>query len=159
MRLQLTRRADYAIRAMLALGRHNGDSPLTARRIADEMTIPARFLPQVMADLSRARLVDATTGRSGGYRLARSPDAISLFDIVTAIEGDSRTTECVLRGGPCGRDGHCDVHDVFADGQQALLDILRGATLASVVAGRGVGRPQDRPNGPSNQGRSAQSKR
>jgi Rrf2 family protein len=156
MRLQLTRRADYAIRAMLALGRHDGEDPLSSRRIADEMAIPGRFLPQVMADLSRARLVDATTGRTGGYRLARSADRISLFDIVSAIEGDSRTTECVLRGGPCGRDGHCDVHDVFTAAQQSLLDTLAQASLASVVGRR---RPAPRratpgrlpPNGPARQ--------
>jgi Rrf2 family protein len=147
MRLQLTRRADYAIRAMLALGHHHGDELLSARRIADEMEIPVRFLPQVMADLSRASLVDAATGRTGGYRLARSADRITLFDVVTAIEGDSRTTECVLRGGPCGRDGHCDVHDVFASGQEALLDRLRQATLASVVSRRRASCDK-RPNGP-----------
>jgi Rrf2 family protein len=153
MRLQLTRRADYAIRAMLALGRHNGDGPLTTRRIADEMAIPVRFLPQVMADLGRAGLVDATTGRSGGYRLARPASRISLLDVVTAIEGDSRTTECVLRGGPCGWDGQCDVHDVFASGQEALLDRLRQASLASVMSRRG--HPDEGPNGLVNQGRSA----
>jgi Rrf2 family protein len=148
MRLQLTRRADYAIRAMLALARHGSDDLLTGRRIADEMAIPVRFLPQVMADLSRAALVDATTGRSGGYRLARAADRITLFDVVTAIEGDSRTTECVLRGGPCGRDGHCDVHEVFAGGQEALLDRLRQATLAGVVSRNRV-RTNERPHGPS----------
>jgi Rrf2 family protein len=134
MRLQLTRRADYAIRAMLALGHHDGEGPLPARSIADEMAIPVRFLPQVMVDLGRAGLVDATTGRSGGYRLGRPAGQITLLDVVTAIEGDSRTTECVLRGGPCGRDGHCDVHEVFAGAQQALLDRLQEATLADVVA-------------------------
>jgi Rrf2 family protein len=142
---------------MVALGRHSPDDLVTTRQIADEMAIPVRFLPQVMADLSRARLVDATTGRSGGYRQARPPDQISLLDVVTAIEGDSRSTECVLRGGPCGRDGHCDVHDVFASGQQALLGRLREATLASVVARR-ANQADERPNGTARQGRSARPK-
>jgi Rrf2 family protein len=147
MRLQLTRRADYAIRAMLAVGRHDGREPLSASRIADEMAIPARFLPQVMSDLVRAGLVEAKPGRRGGYRLAAPAAEISVLGIVTAIEGDNRSTECVLRGGPCGRDGHCDVHDVFYRAQQALLDTLAQASLASVVMQRAT-HASARPNGP-----------
>lgn len=132
MRLELTRRGDYAVRAMIALARRAGDGPLSARRIAEGMRIPDRFIPQVMADLGRAGLVTATPGRNGGYRLARAPEAISLLDVVEAIEGDSRRQSCVLRGGPCGRDGYCDVHDVFFAAQDAMLDTLAGASLAGL---------------------------
>src|SRR6187397_541724 len=76
MRLELTKRGDYAVRAMLALARgtHAGvqaNGLLSARRISDAMGIPVRFLPQVLGDLQRASLVEAAPGRSGGYRLTR----------------------------------------------------------------------------------------
>ena len=133
MRLELTRRGDYAVRAMLALSRHPRGELVSVRRIAGEMDIPARFLPQVMGDLGRAGLVEAATGRSGGYRLSRPSSEISILDVIDAVEGDSRRRTCVLRGGPCGLDGHCDVHEVFFAAQDAMLQTLAGATLAGAT--------------------------
>ncbi len=137
MRPELTKRADYAIRAMLALARANGRDPLSARRIAEQMDIPVRFLPQVMGDLSRADLVRAESGRNGGYRLHQPAGRISLLEVIEAVEGDSRRRTCVLRGGPCGTSGECDVHRVFFAAQDALLGIFSAASLASLVAGSG----------------------
>jgi Rrf2 family protein len=143
MRLELTKRGDYAVRAMLALARGaagaagnpdgGGVALLSARRIADAMGIPVRFLPQVLADLQRAGLVEAAPGRSGGYRLSRAASAITLLEVIEAVEGDSRRRSCVLRGGPCGKDGTCDVHDVFFRGQEALLGTFAGAMLSDLA--------------------------
>ena len=90
MRLELTRRADYGIRAMIAIARATPEVPLSTPRIADAMAIPVRFLPQVMADLARAGLVDSTGGRRGGYRLGRPASEISLLEVIEALEGDAR---------------------------------------------------------------------
>ena len=141
MRLELTRRGDYAIRAVLALGRTRDEAVLSVRRIAEAMAIPVQVLPRVMTDLLRAGLVEAVAGRSGGYRLARPAAAISLLAVIEAVEGDSRRRTCVLRGGPCGRDGHCDVHHVFFAAQDAMLATLAEASLASALA------PGDAPTG------------
>ena len=140
MRADLTKRADYAIRAMIALARHDGDDPLSARRIATEMAIPVRFLPQVMVDLTEAGLVRGEPGRNGGHRLARPADDIDLLTIIEAVEGDSRRRSCVLRGGPCDPAGQCDVHAVFSAATDALLRTLAAADLAS-IAKRGSASP------------------
>ncbi len=134
MRLELTKRGDYAVRAMLALARGSGNGLLSARRISDAMDIPVRFLPQVLADLQRGGLVEAAPGRSGGYRLARHASEISLLDVIEAVEDDSRRQACVLRGGPCGLDGFCDVHGVFFEGQEALLAHFAGSSLSDLAA-------------------------
>lgn len=133
MRLELTRRADYAVRAMLALASRRPGEIRSGPEIADEMAIPVAFLPRVMADMVAAGLVRSTTGRAGGYVLARPPADIALLDVIEAVEGDSRRMTCVLRGGPCGRDGHCQVHDVFFGAQNALLERFRGVTLAELA--------------------------
>ena len=134
MRLELTKRGDYAVRAMLALTRGSGNGLLSARRISDAMGIPVSFLPQVLTDLQRAGLVEAAPGRSGGYRLSRDPGAISLLDVIEAVEGDARRQSCVLRGGQCGVDGTCDVHNVFFAGQEAFRDTFAAANLAELAA-------------------------
>lgn len=136
MRLELTKRGDYAVRAMIALARGADGGLLSARRISDAMEIPVRFLPQVLTDLQRAGLVEAAPGRAGGYRLSRDAGTISLLQVIEAVEGDSRRQSCVLRGGPCGKDGHCDVHDVFFRGQEAMLAALDAESLADLVGPR-----------------------
>ena len=139
--MELTKRGDYGVRAVLALARAPDGRLLSVRRIAEEMAIPVRFLPQVMSDLVAAGLVEATTGRAGGYRLARPADAITLLDVVEAVEGDSRRRTCVLRGGPCGLDGSCDVHDVFFAAQDAMLNTLGAARIADLPVRRGASLP------------------
>ena len=132
MKLELTRRGDYAIRAMLALGRAGG-ARLSTPVMAASMNIPVRFLPQVMGDLARAGLVHSRAGRNGGYELARPPGAISLLTIIEAVEGQGRRRTCILRGGPCQRDGVCDVHAVFGAAQDALRGQLAAASLESLL--------------------------
>lgn len=132
MRLRLTKRGDYAVRAMLALADAR-DRLLTGSQIAADTGIPVSFLPQVMGDLVHAGLADGLQGRTGGYRLARPAGEISLLGVVEAVEGDSRRKTCILRGGPCGSDGTCRVHDAFSAAQDALLGELEGASLASLA--------------------------
>lgn len=134
MRLSLTKRADYAIRAVLALARAPDGERLSVRRLAADQGIPAAFLPQVMADLVTGRLVEGSLGRSGGYRLVRRPADLSLLDIVEAVEGDVRRRDCILRGGPCKLNGVCAVHPVFASAQDDLLERLAQAKVADLIA-------------------------
>jgi Rrf2 family protein len=117
---------------MLALA-DAGDGLLTGSQIAGQTSIPVSFLPQVMGDLVHAGLVEGLQGRSGGYRLGRPPEQISLLGVVEAVEGDSRRRTCILRGGACGSGGTCRVHDAFSSGQEALLDELDRASLASLA--------------------------
>ena len=133
MRLELTKRADYAIRATLALSRAADGERLSVRRISADERVPERFLPQVMGDLVRAGLVEGTVGRSGGYRLAKPSSEISLLEVVEAVEGDSRRRVCILRGGPCALVATCDVHAIFAAAQDDVLGRLRSATVEAAT--------------------------
>src|SRR5512143_3878511 len=123
MRLDLTKRSDYAIRAMLARTKAR-EGLLSSRKIAEEMKSPPRFLPQIMGDLTRAGLVDAHPGRSGGYKLARPATTVTLLTVIEAVEGDPHRQICVMRGTACGLDGECGVHDVFYAAESAILERL-----------------------------------
>src|SRR6266536_3500429 len=103
MRLELTHRGDYAIRAMIALS-HSDRDRLSVRRIAEEMHIPVAFLPQVMRDLVAAGLVESASGRSGGYRLARTAAERRAFSAAAhaAATGTATLTTCSSRHSrPC----------------------------------------------------------
>jgi Rrf2 family protein len=105
------------------------------------MDIPVLFLARVMSTLVRAGLVEATTGRRGGYCLARPAGAIAVLEIIEAAEGDARRRDCVLRGAPCGVGETCDAHEVFAAAREALIEVLQTASLEDLSAGRNPSRP------------------
>ena len=135
MRLELGRRADYAIRAAVDLASHHGDGERRkARAISDEMRIPVSYVPQILAELVRADLAVSVAGRAGGYALAREPEQITLLDVVRSVEGEVLSTSCVLRGGPCRWNDMCAVHVPWAQAQYALLDSLAETSLAELVA-------------------------
>ena len=136
MRLELTRRGDYAVRAMLALSAPDVEPWLSATRISTAMSIPERFLPRVLRELARSGLVEARTGRTGGYRLARQASAITILDVITAVEPDDDPRRCVLRGIPCGLDGRCAVHETFSEARTAMHGRLAATTLAELASPR-----------------------
>ena len=131
MRVTLSRRGDYAVRTMVALGREPFGEVLSATRIAARMDVPSRFLAHVLADLGRAGLVVGRAGRSGGYRLAVPAAEINLLQIVDAAERDVEA-RCVLRGSPCDVAGRCAVHDAFWAATSAVRSELAATTLADV---------------------------
>jgi Rrf2 family protein len=136
MRLELSRRSDYAVRAMVVLARP-GAEQLTAAGIAERTAIPASFVPHVMGALVRAGLVANRRGRAGGYRLAQPSAEVSLLAVIEATEGDLMLRNCILRGGPCGGGGvHCGVHDAFARAQRASIEALADTSLADVADNR-----------------------
>jgi Rrf2 family protein len=136
MRIAFSRRGDYAIRAMLALAEHQrpGENGyLSARRIAERMRIPARFVAHVLADLGRAGLVTAGAGRAGGYRLAAPAASISLLRVVDAADGNASVPRCVLRGSPCDLAGQCAVHGTIARTTSAARAELARTSLEELT--------------------------
>jgi Rrf2 family transcriptional regulator, iron-sulfur cluster assembly transcription factor len=132
MRLELSRRGDYAVRAMLTLAPPVAGW-LTAAELAERTAIPVSFVPQVMGDLVRAGFVATRRGRHGGYTIARDPSEVSLLAIVEAVEGDGRRRSCVMRGGPCGAGGsHCAVHHAFDGAGRAAEWALASVALADL---------------------------
>jgi Rrf2 family protein len=133
MKLVPTRRTDYAIRALVFI--ENADtSPVKANTIGDAMGIPTGFLQQVLRELLGAGLVTSRPGPAGGFTLARPADQITVLQIVEAMEGPLRTSECALRGGPCHWDDVCALHRVWSAARNALCEQLDDATLAQVAS-------------------------
>jgi Rrf2 family protein len=141
VRIELTLRGDYAVRAALAITLLDDGHPVSARRIAERMDIPTRFLAHVLTDLVRAGIVVGTTGRNGGYRLAAAPSEIDLLRVVDAVEERGDPRRCVLRGGPCRLDGTCAVHDVFIAATAAMRRELPRQTLPTCPRRPGRARP------------------
>jgi Rrf2 family protein len=83
----LSLKAQYGLRAMVSLAAKYGKGPLQAKEIAATQSVPVRYLELLLSQLRRSRLVEATRGKNGGYVLTRNPNAITVWDVVTAFEG------------------------------------------------------------------------
>jgi Rrf2 family cysteine metabolism transcriptional repressor len=92
--VELSSKSEYALLALLELGRsHDRGEPMQIRQIAAQQNIPDRYLEQLLATLRRAGLVRSQRGAKGGYLLARSPWQITLYDVVSCIEGFDANSE------------------------------------------------------------------
>jgi len=131
LKVELTRRGDYAVRAAVVLAATDAEQ-MTGGALAKATGVPRSYMSQVMGALVRAGLVANRRGRLGGYRLSRTPSEISLLDVVEAAEGRAGLRTCVLRGGPCRRDGPCDVHVAFASAEHAAFEALAAVTLGDL---------------------------
>jgi Rrf2 family protein len=85
--MRISARADYAVRAVLELAVRQGDGPVKAEEIAAVQGIPHKFLEGILGDLRRAGIVDSRRGGGGGYRLARDAAALTVADVIRAVDG------------------------------------------------------------------------
>jgi Rrf2 family protein len=126
-------KTEYASLAMLELARrHEADEPVRIREIAEAQGVPGRFLVQILLQLKAAGLVTSTRGASGGYRLAREPDAISLEDIRRVVEGPAEQTTALD-----ARAGRSRATAVLLDAWQDVArqeeEALRSLDLATLA--------------------------
>ena len=99
--MQITRQADYAVRAVLYLAKLGPDQRAATSQIALDQQIPPSFLAKIVSQLSVAGLLQTSRGARGGVSLARKPAEISLLEVVEAIDGPILLNECVAGNGAC----------------------------------------------------------
>ncbi|MDJ0850431.1 MAG: Rrf2 family transcriptional regulator [Myxococcota bacterium] len=115
---------------------------LPGEALADFLGVPPPYLAKQLQALSRAGIVTAKRGAAGGYRLARPPEALSLWDVTAAIEGTAPSFRCteVRRSGPCGASpaecsGPCPIAAAFQRAEAGYRQALAAVTLTDVIAG------------------------
>lgn len=134
MSLQITNQADYAIRAMLYLARLGFGKRAPSNVIAEEMNMSRNFLSRINTQLVNARLITTWRGARGGIALTRPASEISVYDILTAVDGPIRLVGCIEDPECCKFSGTCPVHKFWIRTEQVLIDQLKGTTLQDLVA-------------------------
>lgn len=135
--MQITRQADYAVRAVLYLTQLGDSKRAATSQIAEEQQIPPSFLAKIVSQLSVAGLLQTSRGARGGVSLARPPEEISLLEVVEAIDGPIILNECVMSSGACVFGDSCPVSPVWCDAQKELVNRLRSTTFDTFVNGNG----------------------
>jgi Rrf2 family protein len=137
--MQITRQADYALRAMTYLAQLEPASRASTSQIAMEKSIPPSFLAKIISQLSIAGLIHTSRGARGGVSLAHSPEDISVLEVVEAIDGPIQLNECTDDPDNCPFGADCIMRPLWCEAQADLVKRLRGTTFAQVI-GSGNGR-------------------
>lgn len=130
MRLEVTQRADLAVRAMLLLER--APARLKSADLATALGTTTGFVPQVMGPLVRAGWVRSVPGPTGGYEPVVDLDRLSVLDVVEAVDGPTETGRCVVADRRCEAATPCVLHVAWSRARRELVTSLGGLSLAAV---------------------------
>lgn len=123
--MQITRQADYAVRAVYYLAKLGSGKRAATSLIAEEQHIPPSFLAKIISQLSIAGILNTSRGARGGVSLAKDPGDITLLDVVEAIDGPIRLNECVDERGNCSYEDDCPMRPVWVEAQRSLVTRLK----------------------------------
>lgn len=142
--MKLSKKSDYALRALFTLVEHRGRGPLSIREIAERNDIPRRFLEQIMLDLKSRGWVLSIAGRDGGFELAKDPAEITMGQVVRHFDGVLAPITCVSTSHyePCSQECSCRFRRVMLDIRNYVARMMDSATLARVFAGSVVRREE-----------------
>ena len=132
--MQITNQADYALRAMLFVARLGPGQVAPSHTIADQMDMSRMFLSRINAQLSNAGLITTRRGALGGIMLAKGPSEITVYDVVSAIDGPLNMIRCTKDPGCCSLGNHCPLLDFWCETEVLLINRLKSTTLADLVA-------------------------
>lgn len=132
--MQITRQADYAVRAVLYLSRMGNNQRAATSTVAQEQNIPPSFLAKIISQLSIAGLLHTSRGARGGVTLAREPKEITLLEVIEAIDGPIQLNECVGDSGACTFDHDCPLRPVWCEAQEELVNRLKGTNFEQLLA-------------------------
>jgi Rrf2 family transcriptional regulator, cysteine metabolism repressor len=139
--VKLSKKSEYALRALIELTQVHGTGTLQRHEIAARQHIPVEFLEQILLALKRAGLLSSRRGMKGGYALIKSPDEITLGQVIRMLDGPLAPIACVSKTAyqkcsdcPYANKAHCPVQQVMGTVRDAIAGILDHYTLADFAA-------------------------
>ncbi len=134
----LSNTSKYAIRAVIYLAVNASENKrIGIKKIAEGLGIPSPFLGKILQVLVRRRFISSTKGPHGGFGLGKDPNSISLYDIITEMDGDDLFNSCLLGAGRCddknSLTGYCAIHGEFEEARKTLVEIYKGKTVGDLA--------------------------
>ena len=135
----LSNTCKYAIRALIYLGKFSEEgTKIGIKTISKDLTIPTPFLGKILQNLVKQKVLVSTKGPNGGFGLGKPKNEISLYDIVSIIDGEDFFKNCLISMEPCAthqENGQpCPVHNSFAEVREKLFTYYSNTTLATIIA-------------------------
>ena len=139
--LRISKLTDYGIVLLVRFAQQEDGTTLTAREMAEATELPLPVVSKMLKSLASADLLASQRGSRGGYQLARQPDAVSVAEIIEALEGPIALMECVGAAGNCEQESHCGLRSPWQRINSAIHTTLTGVTLAELAADLPPGHP------------------
>ena len=133
--MKLNQATDYAFRMVLHMALLPSGSKVTGAVLAEQELIPERFLLKIMRSLIAAGIMKSFRGGDGGFALNRSPQEISLLDVIRAVEGDAYLQRCLYDVGSCSKSckGHCAINEAMGVIQHQLVNQLEAVNFKTLA--------------------------
>lgn len=131
--MKLSSRVRYACRAAVDLALHREEGPVSLEALANETSMPEKYLGKIIQDLRRSGLVRSVRGAHGGYMLNSCPALLTVLDVWEALEGPLSPVDCLQNPAGCQQFEECVTRDVWADVQQAVRNVLESVTIAELA--------------------------
>ncbi|MBQ9369877.1 MAG: RrF2 family transcriptional regulator [Clostridia bacterium] len=132
--MKISTRGRYALRVMIDLAEHNSENYIPLKDIVARQDISQKYLEGIMTDLSKAGLLDGQHGKGGGYKLSRTPDDITVLEILMITEGDLAPIACLGNSAePCARAAECRTLPMWEKLYTLIRDYFKGITLADLM--------------------------
>ena len=134
--MEITRQADYAVRIVLDLAEHIHGGVERSDDVARRQAVPRAYFTKVVQALVRAGYIRTLRGARGGIQLARDPDAITLRQVIEAVEGPIYLNRCLSHPGECSLERTCPAHPVWRHIQDVLTRELEAVTVSQMITAR-----------------------
>ncbi|HMN85045.1 MAG TPA: Rrf2 family transcriptional regulator [Bauldia sp.] len=136
----ISQKAKYALRALVALAQAPRGEPVLIHEIAEQQSIPKKFLEQILLDLKHHGFVASRRGKLGGYHLLKDPSDITFGAVLRIIDGPVAPLPCLSkiayrRCDDCSDEGSCEIRRVFAEVADATRGVLDSRTIADALVG------------------------
>ena len=136
--MRITTKGRYGLRAVINLARSNHSRPVSIGLIASEENVSSEFLEQIFFKLKKAGVIRSIRGPGGGFVLNRTPEEITVQDILVAVGETRGLTPCTLRlKALCDRTEPCAAHDIWTGLQKTMEDYLTNVTLQDILEKNG----------------------
>jgi Rrf2 family transcriptional regulator, iron-sulfur cluster assembly transcription factor len=137
--MKMSTKGRYAVMAMIDIGQHGGERPVSLNEIAERQDISQEYLEQLFGRLRKAGLVVSTRGPGGGYQLSRAANEIALSDVILAADEPLRVTRCSGDGvDGCVKGEQCCAHDLWSSLGRQMMYFLESISLEDVVEKRNL---------------------
>ncbi len=129
----ISRKADYGLRILLELSKLPPGAAISARELASRQGIPFPFLSKIIAELASHRFLETRRGLKGGIKLSVPPEAITVLDVVEAVDGGVNLCYCSARPVDCPRRNYCPIRKSLTKVEEKIKEELRSINIGALA--------------------------
>jgi len=131
--MKISTKGRYGLRILIDLAMHDPGKPRMLKDIAKSQQISEKYISRLVIGLRKAKMVKSVRGVNGGFLLAKTPESITLLEILEAMEGPLSIVDCVTKPDKCNRHSLCPARTIWCQLNDGLRELTRKITLDNIL--------------------------